>query len=209
MKKPVFALFLALAFVMLTVSVSPAAAEEYETLTPPQPTQDASKIEVIEFFWYGCPHCYAFEPLVRDWLKTLPAHVQFIRQPAIFSEVWGKHAKAFFTAEALGILDKVHDALFDAIQNQHRKLLTEEDLGKFFAEHGVKEEDFRNAYRSFLVDTRMRQAEGMAARYGVTGVPALVVNGKYKINTTLAKTHENMLKIADRLIQQETAARSQ
>lgn len=178
----------------------------FEVLSPAQPVQNPEKIEVIEFFWYGCPHCYSLEPAMNAWLKTKPANVEFTRQPAIFSDLWGKHAKAFFTAEALGVVEKVHADFFDAIQNKKQKLIAEEDLAKFFAAHGVKDEDFRAAYNSFLVDAKMRQAETMAARYGITGVPALIVNGKYRITATTAKSQENMLNITNQLIQQESQA---
>lgn len=180
------------------------AEEGYETLTPAQPVQNPGKIEVIEFFWYGCPHCYHLEPAVEKWLKTKPANVEFIRQPAIFSDIWGKHAKAFFTAQALGVEEKLHADFFDAIQNKKQKLLTEDELAKFFTEHGVKSEDFHNAYNSFAVDAKTRQAEGMGARYGITGVPALIVNGKYRITGATAKSQENMFTVTNQLIQQES-----
>ena len=176
----------------------------YETLSPAQAVQNPDKIEVIEFFWYGCPHCYSLEPSLAAWLKTKPANVEFIRQPAVFSDLWGKHAKAFFTAEALGVSEKVHADFFDAIQNKKQKLTSEDELAKFFAAHGVKDADFRAAYSSFLVDAKMRQAETMAARYGITGVPALVVNGKYRVTATTAKSQENMIAITDQLIKQES-----
>lgn len=181
------------------------AEDGYETITPAQPTQNADKVEVIEFFWYGCPHCYSLEPSMLEWLKNKPANVEFIRQPAVFSDLWGKHAKAFFTAEALDVGEKVHADLFDAIQNKKQKLTSEDDLAKFFAEHGVKEEDFRAAYNSFLVDAKLRQAEAMGPRYGITGVPSLIVNGKYRVTATTAKSQTNMLKVVDQLIQQESA----
>lgn len=175
----------------------------YETLTPAQPVQNPDKIEVIEFFWYGCPHCYSLEPSMLAWLKTKPENVEFIRQPAVFSDVWGKHAKAFFTAEALGIGEKVHADFFDAIQNKKQKLTSEDELAKFFAAHGVKDEDFRAAYNSFMVDAKMRQAETMGARYGITGVPAIIVNGKYRVTASTAKSQENMIAVTNQLIQQE------
>ena len=183
------------------------AEDGYETLTPAQPVQNSDKIEVIEFFWYGCPHCYSLEPSMVKWLETKPANVEFIRQPAVFSDLWGKHAKAFFTAEALGITEKVHADLFDAIQNKRQKLTSEDDLAKFFAAHGVKEEDFRAAFNSFLVDAKLRQAETMGPRYGITGVPTLVVNGKYRISANTAKSQENMIKVLNELIQQESQAK--
>lgn len=179
----------------------------YETLSPAQPTHNPDKIEVIEFFWYGCPHCYSFEPLLEKWLKNLPKNVEFIRQPAVFSDLWGKHAKAYFTAEALNVVDKIHADFFDAIQNKKQNLETEDQLAKFFAAHGVNETEFHNTYNSFLVDSKMRQASAMAGRYGVTGVPAIIVNGKYKTNGPLAGSQEKMIEIIDQLIQQESAAK--
>ena len=177
----------------------------YETLSQAQPTNNPAKVEVIEFFWYGCPHCYDFEPLLRKWEQNLPDYVEFIRQPAVFSSLWGKHAKAYFSAEVLGVVDKVHADFFDAIQVKKQKLEDEDQLAKFFAEHGVDEEQFRAAYNSFLVDTKMRQAGAIAARYGVTGVPAVIINGKYKTNGPLAGSHEKMIEIMNQLIEQERA----
>jgi len=179
----------------------------YQTLSPAQPTQNQDKVEVIEFFWYGCPHCYSLEPEMKKWLKTKPANVEFIRQPAIFSSLWGKHAKAYFVAEALGVVDKVHDDFFDAIQTKKLKLTSEDQLAKFFVAHGVDETQFRNTFNSFLIDSKVRQAKAMAPRYGITGVPALIINGKYKTNGPLAKSHQNMIKVMDQLIQQESQAK--
>ena len=176
----------------------------YEIISPAQPTQHPDKIEVIEFFWYGCPHCYSFEPLLDNWSKNLPKNVEFIRQPAAFNELWSKHANAYYTAEALGIVDKVHADLFDAIQNKKESLDTEEALSKFFIAHGVNETQFKEAYNSFVVDSKMRQAPLMAARYGITGVPAIIINGKYKTNGTLAGSHEKMIEVMNQLIKQES-----
>ena len=179
----------------------------YETLSPAQPTHNPDKIEIIEFFWYGCPHCYSFEPLLENWVKTLPKNVEFIRQPAVFSDLWGKHAKAYFTAEALGVVDKVHTDLFDAIQNKKQSLETEDQLAKFFVAHGVKESEFHDTFNSFLVDSKVRQAATTAGRYGISGVPAIVINGKYKTNGPLAGSHEKMLDVVNQLIQQESTAK--
>jgi thiol:disulfide interchange protein DsbA len=179
----------------------------YETLTPAQPTQHADKIEVIEFFWYGCPHCYTFEPLLEKWVKSQSKNVEFIRQPAVFNELWGKHAKAYFTAEALGVVDKIHTDFFDAVQNKKETLETEDQLAKFFAAHGVDKAQFHEAYHSFVVDTKMRQAPAIAARYGITGVPAIIINGKYLTTGPLAGSHEKMIEVMDRLVKQESSAK--
>lgn len=178
--------------------------EGYIKIFPPQPTQEADKIEVIEFFWYGCPHCYDFEPLIKEWAKSLPENVQLIKQPAIFNANWAPGARAYFVAEALGITDQIHDTIFDAIQKDNRPLESEDQLADFFAEHGVEKEDFHQAYNSFIVTTRMRQAESMPARYGVTGVPTVIINGKYLTNGTLAKNYPALISIMSALIKQES-----
>lgn len=207
---------LSLAFLLIASGVGVAAAEPptaekpYELVNPPHPTSDPSKVEVIEFFWYGCPHCYHFEPHVKAWLKTKPDNVVFIRQPAIFNAHWAAHAKAFFTAETLGVLDKVHDDFYDSIQNKRQALESEEDLAKFFAAHGVSEDDFHKAYKSFSVDAKMRQATTLAPSYGVTGTPTLIVNGKYRVSAlkagTVEESHRKMIETTNALIAQESAA---
>ncbi len=194
-------------FVLLGLSgLVNAESPGYEVLSTPQPTQNPDKVEVIEFFWYGCPHCYHLEPDLKKWLKTKPDNVDFIRQPAIFNSLWEKHAKAYFTAEALGVVDKVHADFFDAVQNKKQKLESEDQLLKFFSEHGVSEVDFRNAYNSFPVDYKVRQAKTMAARYGVNGVPALIINGKYRTSGSLAKTQQNMIDVMNSLIEKESSS---
>lgn len=180
------------------------AGNGYELVKPSQPTQDPDKVEVIEFFWYGCPHCYRFEPILDNWQKNLPENVAFVRQPAIFGRKWAMHAKAYFTADALGIVDKVHKDLFDAIQNKKQKLQTEEELAAFFAERGVSETEFRNAFSSFIVDTKMRQAGSVSARYGVTGVPAIIVNGRYRTGGSEANGLSKVTDVIDFLIAKES-----
>jgi thiol:disulfide interchange protein DsbA len=217
---PMLKSVLSLAFALAVSTISfaeetqtAAPAQIYEVISPAHPAlADPSKIEVVEFFWYGCPHCYRFEPSIKAWLKTKPANVVFIRQPAVFNAHWGAHAKAFFTAEALGVLDKVHDDLYDAIQNKHETLESEEDLAKFFAAHGVKEEDFHKAYKSFAVDAKMRQAESKghpsALSYGIDGTPSLIVNGKYRIGATKAKSFDRMIETLNLLVKQESASKA-
>ncbi|MBM4207659.1 MAG: thiol:disulfide interchange protein DsbA/DsbL [Gammaproteobacteria bacterium] len=178
----------------------------YEAVSPPQPTANPAKVEVIEFFWYGCPHCYSFEPSLKEWLKTKPENVEFIRIPAVFNEQWGRHAKAYFTAEALGVVDKVHADLFDGVQAK-KELETEDQLAKFFTEHGVKEADFRETYNSFMVDAKMRQAPEIASKYGIDGVPAIIVNGKYKTAGSLAGSQEKMIDVINELIKKESAGK--
>ena len=176
----------------------------YEVITPAQPTEDSEKIEVIEFFWYGCPHCYSFEPTLNKWLSAQSDNINFIRMPAIFSKRWGKHAKAFFTAEALGVDEKLHDEFFDAIQNNNQRLESEDQLAEFFVAHGIDEQEFRAHYNSFMVDAKMRKAKSMAPRYGVRSVPTIIINGKYKTNASIAKGQQNITTVMDQLIAAES-----
>lgn len=205
---PRFLLSIILSFLVCVFGVNAQPYSEgkgYELVRPVQPTRSQDKVEVIEFFWYGCPHCYRFEPFLHEWKKTLADNVELIRQPAIFGRSWAMHAKAYFTAEALDVVDKVHDDLFDLVQNKKQKLQTETEIAKFFADHGVAKEDFTNAFNSFIVDTKMRQATSMSARYGVTGVPAMIVNGKYRTGGEEAKGIGNVTKVVDFLIKKESS----
>lgn len=180
------------------------AGTDYDVINPPQPTEDAKKVEVIEFFWYGCPHCLEFEPDLNAWIKTKPQNVQFIRQPAVFNEVWAAHAKAFYTAESLGVADKLHADFFDAIQHKKEKLVSEDDLAKFFVAHGISEDAFHKAYKSFAVDSKMRVAAATGPRYGITGTPSIVVNGKYLVSPGKSKSFSRMIEITNALIAQES-----
>jgi protein dithiol oxidoreductase (disulfide-forming) len=197
-----------LAAVVAWSSFAIAEGPGYEALSSAQPTQHPEKVEVIEFFWYGCPHCFAFEPELAAWLKTAPKNVEFIREPAVFNDTWGKHAKAYFVAESLGVVDKVHGDLFDAIQNKKQKLESEEELSEFFAAHGVDKAQFKEAFNSFAVDAKMRQAPVIAGRYGITGVPAIIINGKYVTSGPLAGTHKKMIEVMNQLIKQESAPKA-
>ncbi len=189
---------------LMFTHLSIADGKGYKDLAAVQPVQDPSKVEVIEFFWYGCPHCYQFEPELEKWLETLPDNVMFIRQPAVFSSLWAKHAKAYFTAEGLGVVDKVHADFFHAIQVEKKSLTSEADLADFFAAHGVDRTEFHEVYNSFMVDTKMRQSKVMGPRYGITGVPAIVINGKYLVNGRTAGSHKEMIKVMNQLIAQES-----
>ncbi len=192
-------------FLLMLLPFAVAQAEfdegiEYKRLSNPVPTEDPGRIEVVELFWYGCPHCYRAEPYVKRWLKKKPENVYFKHIPAVFNSKWAFHAKAFYTAEALGVMDKFHPAMFDAIQVQHRKMATPEELRKLFASLGVPEADFNKAFNSFMVDSRVRRATDLTRRYGISGVPSLVVDGKYVTDGPMANGHAGMFKVVDYLI---------
>lgn len=182
-----------------------AVSEHYTVLPRPQPTQTPGKIEVVEVFLYTCPHCYAFEPHVNAWKEKLPGDVAFVRMPATFGATGPLMARSFYAAEALGVLDKMHSVIFDALHKERRTLATEEDVVKLFAENGVDPEEFRAALNSFAVDSKLRRAKQLEVGYGITGVPAMTVNGKYGIG--IAKLGaQGMLQVADALIAKERKA---
>jgi len=189
--------------VLLTVWGLSASAKEYIELSPPRPTDDPSKVEVIEFFWYGCPHCYRFEPFIAAWVKEKPDNVVFKRQPVIFRDGWAQHARAYFTAEVLGVVDKTHQDFFDAMHKERKSMTNEDELAEFFSRHGVDKETFSNAFHSFSVDMKVRQAESVAAEYMISGVPAIVVNGKYLITGRTAKGFDNMIKVLQERVNHE------
>ena len=203
-------LLLLLPFAALAADTAPAFVEgkHYERIPEPVRTADPARIEVVEVFWYGCIHCFHLDPLIKDWQKTLPADVDFHRSPAIWNKPMAIHAQAFYAAQALGVLDKMHELLFVALNVDRKKLDSEDELAAFFAAQGVKEQDFRKAFSSFGVENSVKQADARARSYRITGTPELVVNGKYRISAKTAGSPEGMLKVVDFLVAQERAARA-
>ena len=196
---PLFTLF----FVLLGNAQAWDEGIEYRTIKPSVPTQTGKKIEVVELFWYGCPHCFRLEPRIKQWKKSKPANVEFIRVPAIFNKRWELHAKAFYTAEVLGVLDKIHTPLFDEMHVRKKHLHKKSDIKAFFVKQGVKAEDFDSTFDSFMVNIKVNRAKDLTKRYGIDGVPSLVVNGKYLADGPMASGHANLMKILDFLIKKE------
>jgi len=200
-----------LTLMMMTAFLSAASARnydegiEYKRLKSPVPTQvKTGKVEVVELFWYGCPHCFRLEPDLHKWLKNKPANVEFIRIPAIFNKTWELHAKAYYTADFLGVMDKIHKPLFDAMHLKKQRLNNPAALKKFFAEQGVAEKDFDGVFNSFGVDAKVRRAKELSKQYGISGVPALVVNGKYLTDGPMAGGRKGMIEVLNHLIKKES-----
>jgi thiol:disulfide interchange protein DsbA len=198
--------------VALATVPSLAAAEEYlagthyDVISPALRTGDPDRIEVVEFFWYGCGHCYTFEPLISNWKKSLAEDVKFRGSPAVWNKPMELHARAFFAADALGVLDEMHLPLFQAMHVDRRRLSSESEIAELFASHGVSEDKFSKAFNSFGVGSQVNQANAVARSARITGTPEMMVNGKYRISTKKAGSQANMLKIADYLIEKERAA---
>ncbi len=193
---------------LLAAANSPAeefvVGQHYQEVKPAVATSTAAdKVEVLELFWYGCPHCYAFEPQLQEWLKNKADYIEFVRVPAVFAQNWEVHARAFYAAQQLGVLDKLNGPMFDAIHKEGRKLGSQEEVTQFFADKGVSAEDFKKAYNSFDVDTKTRRAIALTREYGITGVPALIVNGKYRSSAQEAGDFATLLKLVDYLAAKE------
>jgi len=181
----------------------------YEELLVPLTVSDPDTIEVTEMFSYMCIHCFNFDAAVHVWSERLPEDVTFKQVPAIFNKVWGLFAQAFYTAEALGVSDKTHDALFAAVHNQRRDLRTPDAMAGLFKEAaGVEKEAFLKAFNSFSVRSKVQQADSRARQARLSSVPTLIVAGKYKTDSSKAGTNNGMLQVANFLIEKERKARN-
>ena len=179
----------------------------YDSVSPALRTSNPGKIEVTEFFWFGCGHCFTFEPLLEAWKTTLADDVVFKGSPAMWNPTMEIHARVFYTAEVLGLSDKLNPIIFRVINQERRPLTSETDISALFESSGVAREDFFAAFNSFGVDSQVRQANSRARSAKITGTPEIVINGKYRITTRKAGSQSNMLKIADHLIEKERASK--
>ncbi len=201
--------FTLLVTLFLVAPLANAAFEEgvqYQRLVNPQPTSTGDKIEVLELFWYSCPHCYHLEPEVDEWLKRKPDDVELVRMPAVLGPSWELLARAYYTADLLDAHDKIHMPLFEHLHEQRKRIRNPGELKAFFVEQGVSAEDFDNTFSSFAVITKTNRAKQVHNLYGIRGVPALVVNGKYLVRAETAGGNREMLEVVDYLVEQERSA---
>ena len=187
-------------------SVTYEEGKHYKAITPALRTSNPEKIEVAEFFWYGCGHCYTFEPMIQQWKKTLADDVGFRGVPAVWRKGMDLHAKAYYTAEALGVMNPMHQVIFDAMNVDRKPLSSQADIRALFVANGVSKEDFDNTFTSFGVDSQVRKGVSAARSAKVTGTPSVLVNGKYMIDTRGAGGQAGVLQVADYLIEKERAA---
>jgi len=174
---------------VVAIALAPAFAQAqrggpFLELNPPQPVESASKIEVLEFFWYGCIHCYNLEPKIETWLKTLPKDVEFRRVPAVLSERWAYDAAIFYTFEALGMLDKLHRPFFDAIHRDRLRTDNPQALNAWLEKQGVDPKKFDATLKSFGVQGRLKRAMRLTASYQIDGTPAMAVHGRYTVGAS-------------------------
>jgi len=179
----------------------PKAGRNYSVLDPALPVDSQAKIEVLEFFWYGCPHCYNLQPYLEKWLKTLPADAMYRRVPAIFNQRWARDAATFYAFEALGVLEKVHRPFFDSIHRDRLKSDNKQAMHEWLATQGIDPKKFDDAIASFGVQSKVRRAMQLTAGYRIDGTPSLAVNGRYRISADQASSQEDMLATAAYLIE--------
>ena len=199
-----FVLLMPLAFSSFAQIERFVAGTHYTELAAPVNTNDASKVEVLEVFWYGCSHCFRFEPLIANWEATMPADVDFGRFPAMWNGLMEVHAQIYYTAEAMDALDFVHEHVFNAINIEGNRLQNEGQIGALFAKYGINEDEFAKSFNSFSVRTKVNQAKQRMQAYEIRSTPNMIVNGKYLVATGQSVlTQADMLDVVDFLVEKE------
>jgi protein dithiol oxidoreductase (disulfide-forming) len=187
------ALGVTLAATSFSTLAQAVAGRDYRTLASPQPVTSGPRIEVLEFFYYGCPHCSNLQGPLGAWLKRKPADVEFKRTPAVFQESWLPLTKAYFTIEALALVDKLHHDVFSAIHEKKVRLQDPKVLFDWVAAQGVDRQKFLETYNSFAVQSRSQRAKEVTANYDIPGTPAVIVDGKYLTAPSLTLNPDNSI----------------
>lgn len=199
-----FVMLMPLAFSSFAQIEKYVAGTHYTELQAPVNTNDSSKVEVLEAFWYGCSHCFRFEPLIANWEATAGEDVDFVRFPAMWNALMEIHAQVYYTAEAMDALDIVHEPVFNAINIEGNRLQNENQIGALFAKYGISEEDFSKVFNSFTVRTKVNQAKQRMQAYEIRSTPNMIVNGKYLVTTgETVRTQADMLEVVDFLVEKE------
>lgn len=208
MKNLLSALSLFLAFTL------PSAAQEFKEdvnffpLLVEQPVRTGDQIEVLEIFWYGCPHCYALEPYLKKWLKNKPEFVEFVQLPAVLNRSWAFDARVFYTFVALGLMDELHEAYFDAIHQDRRRMKNVEQVASWAQEQGIDPKLILDTFNSFGVDSMLANATQMSGRYEADGVPTIIIDGKYRTTVSLAGGHNEIIDLINYLAQRAKSERA-
>ncbi len=181
-----------------------ALAQGYEVLDKPAVRDNNPETVLVhEFFSYACPHCYTFRPRLEAWAEKTEAPVEIVRVPVVFQPSWEPLAKAYYVAEVLGALDKIHVPLFEAIHAENRRILSEKQLVDFFVEQGLAREQVEQTFKSFPVDMKLRQAKQLADAYRIMSTPTLGVEGRYLLNPRASGGQEGMLAELEKLVRKE------
>ncbi|MHB1098861.1 MAG: thiol:disulfide interchange protein DsbA/DsbL [Burkholderiales bacterium] len=184
------------------------ADQGYSLVNPPQPTESGKKIEVLEFFYYGCPHCYHLQRYLDPWLKKLPRDVEFRYVPTIFNDDWMRLARTYYALDIMGLEPKLHGAVYDAVQNRNIDLGDKATLLDWAAKQGIDRAKLANAYASFTAQTKVNNSKQMTRSYGIMGTPSIVVDGKYLTSPELMNSLPGTITELDKLIQMARADRA-
>jgi thiol:disulfide interchange protein DsbA len=195
-------LFSALVAALVAAPLIALGQPNYSELNPPQPVESKGKIEVIEFFWYGCIHCYNLEPAIETWLKRLPPDADFRRVPAVFNPRWGHDAAVFYAFEALGVLDKLHRPFFDAIHRDRLRSDNPQAMAEWLQKQGIDPQKFNDTLKSFGVQSKARRAAQLTAAYKIDGTPAMAVDGRYTVSADQGGSREGLLATVSYLVDQ-------
>ena len=207
-RMPLFAAALILAFaVPAAAQTTPQEGRDYLRLKNPVPVETGKKIEVIEFFSYGCPHCGEFEPILENWLKTLPPDVAFRRVPVSFQDRWVPLGKEYYTLVALGEERRLSGEMFKAIHGQNVAMWNEKTFFDWAAAHGVDRKKVEDMYNSFAMSGKMNRAMQEAKAYSIQSVPTIIIDGKFIVSTEKVGTHAAMIPVMDALIAKARAER--
>jgi protein dithiol oxidoreductase (disulfide-forming) len=196
-------------FSLATLAAGPEAFEghDYARVKNPQPVTTGKQVEVLEFFWYRCPHCFQLEPGLNSWLKTLPRDVQVRRVPAVFRDDWMPGAKLYYTLEQMGLLNRLHTKVFDAYHVENINLNDPAVLGGWIAKQGVDRKKFEGIYNSFSIQSKATQGARLATAYAITGVPVFIIDGKYTTSVSMTGNPTRLFEVLDQLIVKARAER--
>ena len=196
-------------FSLSALAAGPEAFEghDYTRLKNAQPVATGKKVEVLEFFWYRCPHCFQLEPGLNKWLKTLPKDAQVRRVPAVFRDDWMPGAKLYYTLEQMNLLGKLHNKVFDAYHLENINLNDPAVLGDWIAKQGADRKKFEGIYNSFSTQSKATQGARLATTYAITGVPAFIIDGKYATSVSMTGGEARLFEVLDQLIVKARAER--
>lgn len=181
-------------------NVSHARANVDYRLIEPQPVQTGNRIEVIDFFWYGCPHCYAFQPALEEWIRRMPPDVALRRIPAILRDNWSPHARIYYTLESLGELGRLHQEVYHGYHVQELHMSKPDVMVQWAVRHGIDRQKWIDAYNSAEVTQKVEAAKTLTMDYNVQGTPSLVVDGRYLTSPAMARSEQRMIPILDDLV---------